>query len=90
VLGSYCQGSVKVLWRRYLSPQPTESQGEVCQFLKCHTNPLKYLQIPRRQVIIISWITKRLGNQLFDFLSFLGFSLFLKSQKVDFLRFLVF
>ena len=44
MLCSYCQGACKVLWRRWLSTQPIESQVIMCQTSKWHTDPLKHLR----------------------------------------------
>ena len=46
MLCSYCEDTVKVLWRCWLSTRPIESQPRMCQSSKWHTQTSKILRIP--------------------------------------------
>jgi len=50
----FCEDSVKVLWLRYLSPQPTDLSSMCVPVRKVSPKPQKYLQIPANSVIIRS------------------------------------
>jgi len=93
VLGRYCEGSQKVLWRRWLSTQPIESQVKVdrpqsvTQTLGNATETV-YNMGRNREISLFRFfeffiILKKLKFKIFKFFQFLIFNMFVKTYEIQ-------